>query len=479
MTIRSKIINIFSFFVVLLILLSVCLIASMFIQREYFTRYVIIRDKISLLHNILQQITSQRLHLDYYVLISEEKERENFFLITTRTLQLINLLPESEEKKVIQQKYTQLISISEEVFNQKVKEQRFSLVIQKFFPSYESLITQITKYISNCDKEEKKVQNLILMVNLISGIISVIVIILAITFSTIYGIKIYRSLIVPLTTIAEHTSMLAKGDYKEIKYQTRDEFDIVFNAFNRMVKDLKNLQSQIIQMDRLSNIGQLAGGIAHELNNPLVGIFGMAQILNEKIPADSPLKKYVEKIEQAAIRCRESVSRLLQFSRQKEYEYEEAEIKEVIDNVLFIADSELKAQNVKVVTLYSENLPKIKISIPHIQQALLNIINNAIQAMENTDNKILQIRTFLTKDENNDYVCVEIQDTGCGIEKENIELIFEPFFTTKDKNKFAGVGLAITKDIVLHHKGKITVYSEGKNKGAKFTIWLPVKIQGN
>ena len=475
MIIKNKIVTIFSFFIFLLILLSICLIASMLIQREYFVKYVQARDKISLLNNILQQITSQRLHFDYYVLATDEKEKENFVLAATRIKQLIDEISDIKEKNVIQQKYIKLLSVVEKVFNQVNKEQRFSLAIQEFFPLYEDITNQLMDYISVSNKEEKKLQRYMLMINLVSVMISVIIIIFALIISANFGVKIYRSLIDPLNTIAEHTSMLAKGEYKEIKYHTGDEFDNVFSAFNRMVKDLKSLQSQIIQMDRLSNIGQLAGGIAHELNNPLVGVLGMAQILYEKLPPDSPLRNYVEKIEQAATRCRESVSRLLQFSRQKEYEYTEVDIVEVINNVLFIADSELKAQNVKVITLFSNNLPKIKVSIPHVQQALLNIINNAIQAMENMNTKTLQIKTYLSKDEETEYVCVEIQDTGCGIEKENLGLLFEPFFTTKDKNKFAGVGLAITKDIILHHKGKITVYSEGKNKGARFTIWLPTK----
>jgi len=446
----------------------------MLLQREYFVKYVESRDKISLLNNILQQIISQRLHFDFYVLTTDEKEKENFVLAATKIKQLIDKISDIEERNVIQQKYIKLLSVVEKVFNQIDKEQRFSLAIQEFFPVYENLTNQLIDYISVWNKEEKKLQRYMLFINLISIMISIIIIIFALIISANFGIKIYRSLIQPLKTIAEHTSLLAKGEYKEIKYNTGDEFDNVFSVFNRMVKDLKNLQSQIIQMDRLSNIGQLAGGIAHELNNPLVGVLGMAQILYEKLPADSPLRNYVEKIEQAALRCRESVARLLQFSRQKEYEYTEIDVAEIVNNVLFIADSELKAQNVRVITLFSDNLPKIKVSVPHVQQALLNIINNAIQAMENVDTKILQIKTYLSKDEN-EYVCIEVQDTGCGIKKENLDFLFDPFFTTKDKTKFAGVGLAITKDIILHHKGKITVYSEGENKGARFTIWLPIK----
>lgn len=226
-------------------------------------------------------------------------------------------------------------------------------------------------------------------------------------------------------------------------------------------------------MDRLSNIGQLAGGIAHELNNPLVGVLGQAQILLEKVGPD--LKEHVERIERSAQRCRDSVAKLLQFSRQKHYEYTLENINEVIENTLFIADSELKAHNIEVVKEFADNLPKVKISLPHIQQAFLNIVNNAIQAiMQNvSDRNVFYIRTWLCKIETSSYVCVEFRDTGCGIEYSNINKIFEPLFTTKDKNKFAGVGLSITRDIISHHKGKIEVYSEGKNKGASFFIYLP------
>jgi nitrogen-specific signal transduction histidine kinase len=234
-------------------------------------------------------------------------------------------------------------------------------------------------------------------------------------------------------------------------------------------------------MDRLSNIGQLAGGIAHELNNPLVGVLGQAQLLIEKIPSNFPdLKEHVEKIEQAAKRCKESVSRLLQFSRQKLYEYTYENINEVIDNTLFIADSEIKAHNIEVIKNYNSTLPKIKISLPHIQQAFLNIINNAIHAISltKTEKNLLQITTKLAKISTEsgikDFVCIEFTDTGCGIEPQYLETIFEPFFTTKDRNKNAGVGLAITKDIITHHKGKISAYSKGKNKGATFSIYLPV-----
>ncbi|MEM4368372.1 MAG: ATP-binding protein, partial [Candidatus Anstonellales archaeon] len=206
-------------------------------------------------------------------------------------------------------------------------------------------------------------------------------------------------------------------------------------------------------------------------------------ILLEKLPEDSPLREHVLKIERAALRCRESVSTLLKFSRQKEYEYTETDVNEIIRSVLFIADSELKAYNIKVKNFFDENLPKVKVSVPHIQQAVLNIINNSIQAIaenkESLSENFINIKTYLVELEDEDdkhkkYVAMEFQDSGCGIEKENFKLIFEPFFTTKNKNRFAGMGLSITKDIIFHHKGKITVMSEGKGKGATFIIYLPL-----
>lgn len=476
MTIKSKLTFLFFVLVGIIIVTVTWLVSSLYLQRKYFLSYVQTQEKLTFIENIIQDVSFQRLYFDYYILFGEEKDKENFLAISNRVKNLCKEAFGMQDS--IYLSYIDVIETANKTFNETKHENKVAIATTEFLPKYENLINLLRQQERNYSKHKKNLERLVSTLNIASFIISFIVIFVAVIMITKYGVRIYRAVMRSLNVIRKFAQILSQGEYKTITYRTDDEFADVISAFNHMVESLKNLQAQIIQMDRLSNIGQLAGGIAHELNNPLVGVLGQAQILLEKLPKDSPLREHVEKIERAAQRCKESVSKLLQFSRQKEYEYTEVDINEVVKNVLFIADSELKANNIEVITLFSNNLPKLRLSVPHMQQAFLNIVNNAIQAMaEKVNKKVLYIKSYMIKEEKdnklNPYVVVEFQDTGCGIEKQNLNLIFEPFFTTKDRNKFAGMGLAITRDIILHHKGKISVFSEGVNKGAKFTIYLP------
>ncbi|MCX7956908.1 MAG: ATP-binding protein [Endomicrobia bacterium] len=483
MTIKQKLRNIFFSFFSLVMMLIVWLILSLFLQQKYFEEYIELRDRLSLLDNILQIVNSQKLHFDYYILLLDEKERENFNLYINNIKKIEQMYLQKTNDNFVTEKYNGILELAERVFLETDRVQKVKIAMDKFLPLYESFVKDINgrkeKYWRYTISSRKNIKVLYIL----NWIISTVIILISIFIILNYGVKIYNSLINPLKTMVEFANVLSKGDYKTIDITTKDEFSEVISAFNHMVNSLKKLQAQILQMDRLSNIGQLAGGVAHELNNPLVGVLGQTQILLEKLPENSPLKEHVLKIERAAKRCKESITTLLRFSRQKEYEYTEADINDIVKSVLFIADSELKANNIEVRTMFSDNLPKVKVSIPHIQQAVLNIINNSIQAISDKGNILrgsdyIIVKTYETEtQESSDlqkYIITEIQDTGCGIEKENFKLIFEPFFTTKNKNKFAGMGLSITKDIILHHKGKISVFSEGKNKGARFLIYLPI-----
>ncbi|MCX7910503.1 MAG: ATP-binding protein [Endomicrobia bacterium] len=481
MTIRQKLRTIFFIFIGLIFGLILWLVLSLYLQQKNFIKYVEMRDRLGLLETIVQTVASQKLRFDYYILLQDDNEKENFILLSNQLKKIINLYFAKTPHTKIKQKYEDLLNTAERVFNEKNLVKKINMAMNDFFLSYEAFIESVNKEKNDFIKQISTLQRNIQFLYIFSWIFSSFIIFISLFVSFNYGIKIYNSLIKPLKVIVEFANILSKGDYRTIDFSTKDEFSEVISTFNHMVNSLKTLQAQILQMDRLSNIGQLAGGIAHELNNPLVGVLGQAQILLEKLPSDSPLREHVEKIERAALRCKENISILLKFSRQKEYEYTEVDINEIIRSVLFIADSELKANNIEVINISKENLPKLKVSVPHIQQAFLNIINNAIQAITENDtssNKknFIKIKTYITKldEDNKEYIAVEFQDSGCGIEKENFKLIFEPFFTTKNKNKFAGMGLSITKDIILHHKGKITVMSEGRNKGATFVVYLPL-----
>jgi len=235
----------------------------------------------------------------------------------------------------------------------------------------------------------------------------------------------------------------------------------------------KDLERELIQADKMVTVGQLAGGVAHELNNPLTGVLGNAQVLLSEIPKHNPWYEDVERIYQSAKRCKEIVTNLLTFSRQQEFEFELADINEVVQNTLSLCEHELVVENIKVVKEFGKDLPKIDVSVLQIEQVFLNLIVNARQAMP--QGGTLTISTRLVKKEDVQGIEVNFTDTGRGIKKEDLSKMFKPFFTTKEKGKGTGLGLSVSQSIVEKHKSTIKVESEGEDRGTKFTIFLPYR----
>jgi PAS domain S-box-containing protein len=236
-------------------------------------------------------------------------------------------------------------------------------------------------------------------------------------------------------------------------------------------RELKALQSQLLQAEKMSAVGRLAAGVAHEINNPLSGVLGFAQVLLQEIPEANDWREDVKKIEEGARRCKKIVSNLLTFSRQQEFNLELADIGEVIDSTLSLCENQILLENIKIIKDYEKKLPKLRISIPQIEQVFLNLITNAIQAM--VQGGELNISTRLGN--GGDSVEISFADTGKGIEKENLSKIFEPFFTTHEVGKGTGLGLSVSYEILKKHNGSIRAESEGEGKGARFTVVLPVE----
>jgi two-component system NtrC family sensor kinase len=230
------------------------------------------------------------------------------------------------------------------------------------------------------------------------------------------------------------------------------------------------LDRELIQADKMVAVGQLAGGVAHELNNPLTGVLGNAQVLLTEIPKHNPWYEDVERIYESAKRCKEIVTNLLTFSRQQEFKFELVDINEVIQNTLNLCERELVVENIKVVKEFTNDLPKINVSILQMEQVFLNLIVNARQAMAEAGT--LTISTRLVNTGDGSQVEVVFADTGKGIKKEDLPKMFKPFFTTKKSGKGTGLGLSVSRSIVEKHKGTIKVESEGEGKGAKFTVIL-------
>jgi two-component system NtrC family sensor kinase len=227
-------------------------------------------------------------------------------------------------------------------------------------------------------------------------------------------------------------------------------------------------EEKLYLTDRLASIGEMAAGLAHELNNPLTGILSLSALLvDSDIPAES--REDIQCINTEAKRAASIVKNVLLFTRNNNYENGQASVNEAVKDVLRLREHEAKSNNIKVVTSLQDNLPDVMIDKFQLQQVFLNIILNAEAAIKEAGRPgILTINSALV----DSCVDVSISDNGCGIKKTVLPRIFDPFFTTKEIGKGTGLGLSICYGIVSKHGGKISV-STRVNQGTTFTVRMP------
>jgi iron only hydrogenase large subunit-like protein/nitrogen-specific signal transduction histidine kinase len=237
-----------------------------------------------------------------------------------------------------------------------------------------------------------------------------------------------------------------------------------------LVEELQSTQNELLMAEKLTSLGQLAASIAHEINNPLAGVLIYTQLLSKKVTGDSFKKEealgYLSKMESEVSRCSKIIRNLLDFARQTEPMLRLVDINQVLDQTLSLVGHQAKIQNIEVIRELS-SLPEVMADFDQLQQIFTNLILNAIQAMP--DGGRLTLRSSVIDSE----VRVDVQDTGCGIPKENLAKLFTPFFTTKEKSKGVGLGLAVVHGIIERHKGRIKVQSE-EGKGTTFSVYLGV-----
>lgn len=217
----------------------------------------------------------------------------------------------------------------------------------------------------------------------------------------------------------------------------------------RAYEDLRRTQEQLLQSEKMSAVGQLISGVAHELNNPLTAILGYAQLL-DGAGLDHQSADYVRKLFKQAQRTHRVVQNLLSFARQRKPQKQEVDLRKVLEESLTLREYDLKVNNVSLVRDLPEDLPSV-VGDPHqLEQVFLNIINNALDAMvEGSGSGALKVRVF----KKDTYVCVEFDDSGPGIKDPS--RIFDPFYTTKSVGKGTGLGLSICYGIVKEHGGEI------------------------
>ena len=239
----------------------------------------------------------------------------------------------------------------------------------------------------------------------------------------------------------------------------------------RDVTDQKMLQEQLIQSEKMSAIGQLVSGVAHELNNPLAGISAFAQLLlaEKRFPPDQ--RTAAETIYSEARRASRIVQNLLTFARQHKAEKVPTTINQVLDDTLELRGYELRVRGIDVRREYDESLPDTMADAHQLQQVFLNLITNAEQAIEKAEghHHRLTVRTRRVAES----IRIDVEDSGPGIPPNLIERIFNPFFTTKPTGSGTGLGLSISLGIVREHEGKIWA-ENAQQGGARFVVELPI-----
>lgn len=238
-----------------------------------------------------------------------------------------------------------------------------------------------------------------------------------------------------------------------------------------LVDMLQGTQDELIRIEKMTSLGQMAASIAHEINNPLAGVLVYTKLLSKKVTGDTFKKEealdQLSKMESEVSRCSRIIRNLLDFARQTEPMLRLVDSNQVLEQVLSMVGHQAQLQNVEIVKDFTSPLPRVMADFDQLQQVFTNLMLNAIQAMP--EGGTLTLRTS----GENGKVRVDVEDTGCGMPKEHLNKLGTPFFTTKDKGKGVGLGVAVVYGIVEQHNGKVTVQSE-VGKGTTFTVELGV-----
>ncbi len=322
-----------------------------------------------------------------------------------------------------------------------------------------------------------------------AGAVILVVFVLSVLIGLVLFRSLYHAVVSPLETLRKGTDEFGKGhwDYR-ITLPGSNEFDGLARSFNTMAENVKQLQAQAVHLDRMSAVGQLAGGVAHEINNPLTAVLGQAQIMLAKIDETDERYAALKKIENAGLRCKKIVRGLLDFSRPSQTAFEAIEVNDVVRSTLDLCEADLRKARVNIERKLATGMPRIQANSSELQQVLLNLFNNAIQAMPRGGALTVETRAHKNQLKILDrrkgasprilegpWVEIKVSDTGIGIAQEHLNRIFEPFFTTKEIGKGTGLGLAVSMGIVQKHGGDLRVESEGHNHGASFYLTLPLK----
>lgn len=320
------------------------------------------------------------------------------------------------------------------------------------------------------------------------------------------GWLLHRMIYVPLADLAKGAKRLAAGNFESpIPVRGDDEFGSLARSTNAMMVSLKKsheelegwvekleekvkertaelrlAEAEVARGEKLASIGQLAAGIAHELNNPLTGVLTFTSLLRKKMPEGSTDAEDLDLVIRETKRCASIIRRLLDFAREKTPEKALVNLNQLVEETVRFVERSAALQQVELVTDLDEELPQLSVDADLIKQVLMNIIVNGQQAIEGPGrvtvrSRLRPPRRLAGATEALPVVEIAISDTGCGIPPANLQRIFDPFFTSKEVGKGTGLGLSVSYGIVRSHGGEIEVES-AVGEGSIFRILLPARL---
>jgi two-component system NtrC family sensor kinase len=286
----------------------------------------------------------------------------------------------------------------------------------------------------------------------------------------VIAVPITRLITQPITELVEANRRLAQGDMTvRVQPSGSSELGLLGTSFNHMAETLQHAQQELLQKERLASMGQLAAGVAHEINNPLGTILLYSDVLYKELPEEDPRRSDLKMIIDETNRCKTIVADLLNFARQHEVMAKIMNLHDLLDEALKGLVKQPKFEGIRVEKKYDPDLPFIMADSDQLRQVFIILLENAADAI-----KASGTITLSTRPVDEHWIEIRISDTGCGIAKENLSKVFTPFFTTKPLGQGTGLGLSIAYGIIKMHRGQISLQSK-VGEGTTVTITLPLR----
>jgi len=280
----------------------------------------------------------------------------------------------------------------------------------------------------------------------------------------------------PLEELKRIIASVRGGDLAaRVEFAERnDDVGQLGRQFNEMVQELAKNRAEIERLhqfemaraEHLATIGELAAGLAHEIRNPLAGIAGVVEVLGKELPAQSASRAVLPEVQEEIRHIQAILNDLLAYARPRSPDIHPADLNATIEQAVFLARQQVRTKPIEILFTPQKNMPDVLHDPVQIQQVILNLLLNGIQAIANQGKIKVAVR------QESEWAAVRITDTGKGIARDSLPKIFKPFFTTRKEG--TGLGLPLAKGIVESHKGKIEVTSEA-GQGAQFEVWLPIE----